>query len=242
MKKIRILNKEGIEEFKKYINRLNDENHRELPELDDKKYSNQYEKDIEIDENKKFESRLDLGAYLSEIFNSHNIKKNEVVGQGKEGLWTWLAYVWFDQITNNKSNLGRLERYICDQRWHRYYVHMILGAYYIYESLGRERAKLFLSTPPYVIHDLNDHLGCYQYIVGYPNIVDVALRLYWDDKENKPKSGIGNKNKPGNIRRFPNIIRQLHLNYDLYSMPPEKILQLLPQEFDHWKKCENNDA
>ncbi|MGC8742849.1 MAG: hypothetical protein ACP5T0_03080 [Verrucomicrobiia bacterium] len=236
--KIRILNNSGIQRFKEYINNLRSGYKDDNPNLKSDVYSTDYEINLEIDCFKRFETRLDIGAYLSELFKNHNIKKNEVVGKGTEGLWTWLAYIWFDQITNNKSKICRFDRYICNQSWNRYYVHLIFGAYYIYESLGRERAKLFLSTPPYILHDINDHLACYQYIVGYPNIVDVAIKLYWDEKNNKVKTGIGNKERPGYIRRFPKIIRQLQLNYDLYSMPTENILKLLPPEYDNWIKCE----
>jgi len=234
--KIRILNNSGIQRFKEYINNLKNSVQEHIPDLNNEIYSKECELNIEIDDSKIFETRHDIGAYLSGLFNKQNIKKNVVVEKALDGMWTWLAYIWFDQITNNKSKIGRLDRYICNQSWNRYYVHLVFGSYYIYESLGSERAKLFLFTSPYILHDINDHLACYQYIVGYPNIVDVAIKLYWDEKNNKVKSGIGNAGKPGNIRRFPKIIRQLHLNYDLYSMPAEKILKLLPPEYDNWIK------
>jgi hypothetical protein len=33
------------------------------------------------------------------------------------------------------------------------------------------------------------------------------------------------------------VVQQLDLTYDLYSMTGEQILQLLPGEFDRWRKA-----
>ena len=40
---------------------------------------------------------------------------------------------------------------------------------------------------------------------------------------------------PGTFYRFIGIIQQLDLNYDLYSMSGNEILDLLPPEFNKWK-------
>ena len=60
--------------------------------------------------------------------------------------------------------------------------------------------------------------------------------LYYDDVQNKPKRGpIMNKNAPGSLYRFINVIQQLDLTYDLYSMSGAEIVGLLPGEFNLWK-------
>jgi hypothetical protein len=46
------------------------------------------------------------------------------------------------------------------------------------------------------------------------------------------------KNSPGTLLRFINIIQQLDLTYDLYSLGGEEILALLPPEFDKWKNSQ----
>ncbi|MFO7599969.1 MAG: hypothetical protein R6X27_09205 [Candidatus Desulfacyla sp.] len=43
------------------------------------------------------------------------------------------------------------------------------------------------------------------------------------------------KNAPGTLYRFIDVVQQLDLTYDLYSMTGEQILQLLPNEFDRWR-------
>jgi len=43
------------------------------------------------------------------------------------------------------------------------------------------------------------------------------------------------KDMPGTLYRFIDVIQQLDLTYDLYSMNGEEILGLLPPEFDRWR-------
>ena len=65
--------------------------------------------------------------------------------------------------------------------------------------------------------------------------MEAVHHLYYNEKEDKPKPGAIAKKKPGTVYRFIDIIQQIDLNYDLYSMTGEEILVLLPPEFDVWK-------
>ena len=56
-----------------------------------------------------------------------------------------------------------------------------------------------------------------------------AARLYFDYKKNKPKFGAMPRNKPGTLYRFIDVIQQLDLNYDLYSMSGDEIMDLLDE-------------
>jgi hypothetical protein len=66
--------------------------------------------------------------------------------------------------------------------------------------------------------------------------MEAANLLYIGKRDSKPKSGAISKNKAGTVYRFIDVIQQLDLNYDLYSMTGEEVLQLLPAEFNKWKK------
>jgi hypothetical protein len=60
--------------------------------------------------------------------------------------------------------------------------------------------------------------------------------MYFNESENKPKRGaLMEKSSPGTLLRFIDVIQQLDLTYDLYSLNGEEILALLPPEFDKWK-------
>ena len=65
--------------------------------------------------------------------------------------------------------------------------------------------------------------------------MEAAHLLYISKLESKPKYGAIAKNKAGTVYRFIDVIQQLDLNYDLYSMTGEEVLQLLPAEFSKWK-------
>jgi len=240
MTALRALTEEGIRRFEEYIDDRRIDPYSTCPNLNIDPHSMGFHQHVELDEGKEFATRMEMAHYLCECFNSAGVERRDVIGTGTEGLWTWLAYLWFEQITARGKRVLRTERYLCSSNWNRYYVHLIAGAYYLSSSaLGEDNSRLFLCSPPYLLNDFNDHMACYQYIVGYRNIVDVAHRLYWDSGNSAPKRGAESTRNPGNIRRFSKVISQLELTYDVYSLEPDRILQLLPREFDKWKKPKN---
>ncbi len=235
MIKLRVLKPKGIEEFEKFINEVRKNKNTSTPDLNTNEFSSEFTPPIEIEEKKTFETRLETAKYLYEKFEKAGIKRNQIIGEENKGLWTWLAYIWFEQITNNRENISdENERYIASSQGLRYYKHLIAGSYYLFSLLGEEDSKLFLYSPSYKILDTVDHMGCYGYIIRYPNIVKTAKLLYWDEQENKPKTG-ASSDKPGCIRRFTTVINQLELTYNIYTMTPEEIISLLPEEFNEWK-------
>ncbi len=64
--------------------------------------------------------------------------------------------------------------------------------------------------------------------------MEAADELYWDKVKKRPKTNASNRKMMGNIRRLVAVIWQLELTYDVYTMSAEKILQLLPSEFQQW--------
>ena len=63
-----------------------------------------------------------------------------------------------------------------------------------------------------------------------------ACTLYYDPKNNNVKRRAQSiKRAPGTLFRFIDVVQQLDLNFDLYSMTEDEILGLLPPEFDQWK-------
>lgn len=66
--------------------------------------------------------------------------------------------------------------------------------------------------------------------------MEAAYALYFDNTSQKPKRGSLMKNSPGTLYRFIDVVQQLDLTYDLYSMTGDQILQLLPGEFDRWRQ------
>ena len=62
-------------------------------------------------------------------------------------------------------------------------------------------------------------------------IVDLIIKLYTRNDTQRRGFGTG----PGSIRHLQRVLDQLALTYDVYGMPAEALMEILPPEFDRWK-------
>lgn len=236
MSSIRVLSYQGIEKFREFIHLLKKEPLASRPDLNVEPYSRIYLSHIEIDETKKFSTRMEMAEYLAKCFKNSGITRDKIILN--QGLWTWLAYIWFDElcpIIKGKRKILEDARYICSSDYTDYYRHYVAGPYDIYTIYGPENSRLFLNSHIYGAHEFTEQFASRQYIMTYPRLIEVAHQLYWNNRSGNPKLGYTNRNKLGNIRRFIKILGQLELTYDIYSMEPKDILSLLPPEFNFWK-------
>lgn len=232
---LRVLTEEGVQKFRDYIQSVKNNPEQICPDLNTEAFSQEFTPKVEIDENISFSTRMDLAKYLVERFENAGIRREDVIGRGKEGLWSWLAYIWFDRITDGKTKIRETARYICSSDYTDYYRHYVAASYYISSLLGESNSRLFLHSPSHEHNDFIEQFASRQYIISYPDLVETAHTLYWDISRNSPKRGAQSREKTGNHRRFVKMIGQLELTYDIYSMRPDEILRLLPAEFDEWK-------
>jgi hypothetical protein len=238
MMNLRIILPEGEEKFREYIHNLKANPLCERPNLNSEPFSKEFSPVISIDETRQFNSRMELAEYLQNCFEGAGLKREDVLPLN--GLWTWLAYLWFDQLAPIKNsatgqrNIWRDEKYyICSSYQFRYYRHLVLGPYSIYSLYGSDNSRIFLSGPVYESGDYIGQFASRQFIISYKNIVEAVHRLYFDFQRGLPKKGA--QSRPGNIERFVKVIQQFELTYDIYSMSADGILNLLPPEFDGWK-------
>ena len=74
-------------------------------------------------------------------------------------------------------------------------------------------------------------------MVTNPGVIEAVNLLYFHEREKRPKpAALSKKQKPGTFFRFIDVIQQLDLTYDLYSMTGGEVLELLPREFDRWRE------
>lgn len=234
MIRLRVLSERGVREFLQYIRDLRDNPRLSPPDLNVEPYSVEFHS-VEIDENKNFSTRMEMGKYLYSTFLRGGIAREKVIGE--KGLWTWLAFLWFDRLCPDNKQIKGHERYICYSDYRHYYRHLVGETYTIYELHREENSKLFLECPLHIHNDFMEQLASRQEIVNNLNLIEVAHRLYWNAGANKPKRGAQSKENLGNLRRFTRVVEQLKLTYDLHkdSMTADEILNLLPREFDQWK-------
>ncbi len=232
---LRELTDQGIRRYRDYI--LSVKQHPDLPpiRLDSAEDSRPFFTPVEIDETRQFRSRVEMARYLSSVFERAGLSRRDVVEH--HGMWTWLACIWFDTIcplVDGKRKVNETARYICSTDWRDYYRHYILANYDIYSSLGEQNSKLFLWGVPYELSDFIEQIASRQWFISSVPLVQVAHKLYWDEKAQRPKRGATDRNRAGTLRRLRKVAEQLELTYDVHSMTPDAIIALLPEEFQPW--------
>lgn len=234
---MRIMQGKGKNRFQDYIQELRQNPLISRPDLNMEEFSVEFLPQVFIDETKKFKTKLELAEYLEDCFKKSDLKREDVLKI--DDLWTWLAYIWFDQLAPLRGGLRYIKedaKYICSSEYRDYYRHLIAGPYGIYSLHGKDNSHIFLYSPVYEHNDFIEQFASRQFIISYKNIVEAINKLYFDTRTNNPKRGVQSRTQAGNIRRFVSIIQQLELTYDIYSMTSEQIIDLLPPEFNYWKQ------
>lgn len=232
----RYLNEDGTNIFQNYIKELAENQKTNKPDLNNYDYSSVMVPAFEIDECKKFLTRMELGKYLFDELSKVGLNRENVINKNI-GLFNWLSYIYFDEICPIRDGIRKIRemaRYICSTNYTDYYRHYIAATYDIY-SLHNVNSNLFLNTPVFEHNDFMEQIASRQKIISYPNLISLLNILYLDYSTLKPKKSSSDRKKPGNIRRFIKLCDQLELTYDIFSIEPENILSLLPNEFEIWK-------
>src|SRR5574337_423932 len=106
----RILNAEGIELFRKWLDTPSGK--RPPGELLDSDAFSEVFSGYTVDPACEFSSRLEFGAYLSERFAGADF--NVLLAPASDGLWAWLAVVWFRQLS--AKGVRRSEHYLVTRK------------------------------------------------------------------------------------------------------------------------------
>jgi len=232
---VRRMLQKGEDSFREFLNQVRENKSFPKPDLNNEPFSEEFSPRIIIDDMITFKSKQELAEYLNKVFEISGVKREDVIGD--KGLWTWLAYTWFEQITNNRCNiLKREEHYICTSpsNYRRYYIHLVAPCYIIYSLYGLPISKLFVYNPPWEINDFTERVAANQFIISHKNIMEAIYRLYFDERSGRPKRG-ASSDEEGSVRRFIKVIQQFEFTYDIYSMSSDQIINLLPPEFNRWK-------
>ena len=237
MIELRVFSAQGVDKFREHILAL--KNHPKIshPDLNSEPYSSKFKIHVKIDEKKTFSTRMEMGNYLSKSFEEAGVWRSNIIGNS--GLWTWLAYIWFDQLSpigKGKRIIRETAKYICSSNYTDYYRHYVAATYDIYSLYGEKNSRLFLYNPVHEHNDFVEQLASRQFIISNPSLIEVASRLYWDKSKDFPKRGAQSRNRPGNHRRLIKVFAQFELTYDIYSMTSDEILSLLSTEFNDWKR------
>ena len=230
----------GLERFRAYLHELGEESTADPPLtlLTDPDSSKSMQRRVEL-ENIQFESRLALARYLDQKLEELPERPDQLVNDVQ--LWSWMSLFYFDQVcpANNtgRRKPGRDYRHIPEPGYPYGHRHLLAGSYLVYTvyGWGEELSKLALNTSLSVESSFHHEIATRQSFITNRGIMQALHILYYDDVHNKPKRGpIMNMNSPGSLYRFINVVQQLDVTYDLYSMSGPEIVSLLPSEFAHW--------
>ncbi|GAB4373677.1 MAG: hypothetical protein Kow0062_10970 [Acidobacteriota bacterium] len=232
---VRRLTKHGIARFREYLEALRSGSRDEPPLhlLADPRASEPRENDATV-EPREFATRLEFARYLAGVFAEEDAA---LLGEDV-GLWSWLSLFWFEQVCPRRPDgtraPGRDYRHVLEPGFRYGHRHLLAGPFLVYR-ICNEDAPLLLSSPLHRENAFHHELASRQALLSNPSIIRAVHLLYRDERTGRPRRGAYGKGKPGTLRRFVDVIQQLDLNYDLYSMSAEAIVDLLPTEFDRWK-------
>ncbi len=162
-----------------------------------------------------------------------------------KGLWTWLSALLMARLVKVNTKTNELifsednSLYIYDPSYNRYYRHLIAFPCLIYTRVGEVGVKIFLRGLINERGELVEQLGANQELQRNHGVIEAATLLYYDETSGKIKKGAAGKattKTGGQAHRLRGILKQFTLTYDLSVMNGGQIIELLPREFDRWKK------
>ena len=236
--RLRRLNQVGIDQFENFLDKLSKSGDAVLPMeiLSSTETSETINPDIDLQQ-RPFTTRFELGQYLTQTLNFLTLKSLD----SDRGLWAWLALFHFNAICpiskTGEKKPGSRARWILDSNnFQRYYRHLLAGPYKIakFHQNNPAEAMCVLCSPPGRPGDMVEQLASRQEFATNRSVMGAVTRLYYDQINATIKKGAleTNKNKPGSLRRFIDLMRQFDVTYDLYSLSTDGVIEILPKEFN----------
>jgi hypothetical protein len=188
---------------------------------------------------RRFKTRWEFASYVDEILDG---ELETLVGRDK-GFWAWLTLVYFADVCP-KDRLGYRKpgkdyRYIPDTSDYRtYYRHLLAGPWRVYRAHRDNpgRALAVLAGPLDQPGEVAEQIASRHELVSNPTVMEAVTKLYFDRSSGALRRGAGAQ-RNGGARRLADVLSQFDLTFDLQSVGPDRLLDLLPAEFDRFKKA-----
>lgn len=235
---IRRFNNDGLELYSRFVDDVRQDPTKTflVRFLEDEDYTVQLEGATHIEEC-EFTSRFEFAEYIDAKLKP--LRNIDV--QIDRGLWAWLTAFYFDMacpmMSDGKRRPGEHARYFPNfAAWNRRYRHLLASPWSIYAAHidDPERVKWLLSGPVDKPGELNEQFASRQEIIRSPGVLVASGRMYYDASTKKIRRGVRGR-LGGSLPRFGKLLNQLDRTWDLYSITPEGLVDLLPSEFDRWK-------
>lgn len=242
MIKARRLNSDGIHLFRTWL----DAGGNGTPPaqlIDDTLYTDiAYE--VTVDPEAVFSSRYQFGTYLCNQFKDLDFQ--ELLGRENDGLWAWLAIIYFKQLVQKK--VQKYWNYIvihAGSAGSLAYRHAVRTSYELAYIHG-EKATICLGVPMHTWGEMAEQLASRQTLAHNRGFFDAAYDLYVkgsklirgaSSKPKKPKDReLGDTTGFGSVRRLAIALQRLDLTFDTDIMASAALISVLPKEFNKLKK------
>jgi hypothetical protein len=146
------------------------------------------------------------------------------------GFWTWLALAMFSTVCPPGTDVGEDARYILNRDdYRKRYRHLLAGPFFVFST--HEQApqilKGLLATEPSAPGDLYEQIASRQELITSAPVVEAVNSMYFDTTRGALRRGAS-----ANARRLAEVLMQYDVTFDFSSISTERLLALLPAEFD----------
>jgi hypothetical protein len=231
--KLRRFTPDGIEAFRDFLRTSRATPTEDFPTdlLEHRTLTDVVEPAIPIAES-QFETKGDAARYLATILGP--ISDDDL--RLDAGLWTWLSLLYLDSVCQH-TEAGRVINHdhfyiFYHQDSRRYYRHLLFISWRLLR-LTPTNHRLFLTSQLSTLDKVTEVVVGRLFLTRIPAIFELLDRLYWDEKNSRPKRGITNapRQRGSLTPRLSLRISQLEKTYDLMSLTADQLIELLGEEF-----------
>lgn len=229
---------DGLAQFKLLLQQFKDGLLGNIPDelLTNPQYARPISKSIRV-EQQSFELKIDAARYLAPLIMRLDYPNKYYAPE----LWGWLSAFYFESVApvqqDGTRNIGEMVRFVQSPGTPRGSErHFLAFPVRLYTQFNEDAPRILIGQRLNSIGEGVIVLSVHQSMLANLPLLQAADTLFWNWELGSMKRGAApNSPAPGSLRRFVAVIQQLEVNYDLYAMSPEQILDLLPPEFDRWK-------
>ena len=123
--------------------------------------------------------------------------------------------------------------YILSKFFGRRQRHAIYMTWQLVDLYG-EDSIFMLGKEPSTRGELTEQILGTQELLYSRGVMQLASKLYTDNEKKTFKRNVTSRTKGGTIFRYINLLKQLKINFDLYSISCDELEGMLPKEFDYF--------
>jgi hypothetical protein len=183
-------------------------------------------------------NRYELAKMLWEVFGNEGLLYPD---RRKIDLWNWISAAYFEILIKSDPRLditkkiGGVDRWILSGDILRDHRHLVSGPFFAYEANSEEpkRAMCQLATPVTQPGELVERISGKRNLASGP-VCHLATLMYYDSEKDALRPGL--TTPPGNPKKFSYYFTQIDRTIDYEGMTVKELLDVLPANFDKWKK------